>query len=90
MNGLYELFERSRVTFRKLTILLLDETSILNPKNLKALIIFFCMLELIGSLLFGTYIKPSSWYKPNCSGLIILVSIFNIYKPTRSAICEES
>ena len=35
INGLYVLFERSRVTSRKLTILLFDETSILNPKNLK-------------------------------------------------------
>ena len=53
------LFERSRVTSRKLTILLFDETSILNLKNLKALIIFFCMLELFGPLLFGIYINPS-------------------------------
>ena len=84
------LLERSRVTSRKLTILLFDDISILKPKSLKALIIFFCILELFGPLLFGIYIIPSSRYRPNCSELIILFSICNIYRPIRSAIYEES
>ena len=44
MNNLLELSERLSVTSRKLAVLIL-ELSILNPKNLKALIIFFCILE---------------------------------------------
>ena len=42
-----------RVTSRKFAILILDETSILNPKNVNALIIFFCMHELFGPSLLG-------------------------------------
>ena len=56
------LLERSRVTSRKLTILFFDDISILKPKSLKAIIIFFCILELFGPLLFGIYIIPSSRY----------------------------
>ena len=44
------------------------------------------MLEQKGPLLFGIYNEPSSWYNPNHWRLMILVSLFNIYKPTRSAI----
>ena len=48
--------------------LLFDETSILNPKNLKALIIFFCMLEAILPLLFEIYINPSNDINPSVPG----------------------
>ena len=46
------LLERSRVTSRKLIILLFDDITILKPKSFKALIIFFSILELFGPLLF--------------------------------------
>lgn len=57
---LYMLLERLEVTYKKLTILRLDEISILKPKNLKSLIIFFCIVDDRGLLLFGMQISLSS------------------------------
>ena len=62
------LFERLRVKSRKLTILLFDETSLLNPKNLNDLIIFFCVRELFGPLLFGIYIISPYDINPSVPG----------------------
>ena len=58
------LSERFSVTSRKFAFLIFDEISILNPKILNALIIFFCMRELLGPSLLGIYINPLSWYNP--------------------------
>lgn len=61
---------------RKLTILRLDVISILNPKNLKAFIIF--SVDDNGPLLFGMKIRPSSLYRPICLGSIILLSLYRM------------
>ena len=61
-----------------MTILIFDEISILNPQNLKALIILFCMLELRGPLLFGIYgnkfIILCDWFR--CFFLYIYIYIY--------------
>ena len=67
-----------RVTSRKLVILILEEISVLNPKNLKALIIFFCILEHLEPSLLGMYKIPSLWYNPICIVSTILLRVFNI------------
>ena len=80
----YESCLRGCLTSRKLAILILEEISILNSKNLKILIIFFCILEHLGPSLLEMYEILSLWYNPICIGSMILLRVFNIYKPTKS------
>ena len=49
---------------KKLTIFNLELISIFNPIYLKALMIFFCILDVRGPLLLGIEIFPSSLYIP--------------------------
>ena len=50
------------VTCRKLAISILEEISILDPNNLKGLIILFCILEHLEPSLLGMYNITSLWY----------------------------
>ena len=65
---------------RKLTILSLDEISISNSGNLKALKTFLCTFDgdVLGPLLSGMKMRPSSLYKPSCLRSIILSRVPNI------------
>ena len=57
-KGLKVLFELS-VILRKSIIFKFETISIRKPSNLNVLIIFFCILEVLGPLLFGVKIIPS-------------------------------
>ena len=53
---------RFSVTSRKFATLILEEISILYPKNLKVFIIFFYILEHLEPSLLGRYNIPSLFY----------------------------
>ena len=89
LNGFKILLVKLNVMSRKLMILRLDDTSISNPSNLKVLIIFWCIIEVLGLLLFGMKMKPPSLYKPTCLRSIILPRVSNILIPIKLAICAE-
>ena len=57
-NGRKVLLVKLKVMSRKLTILRFNDISILNPCNLKVLIIFLCILEVWGPLRFGIKMRP--------------------------------
>ena len=61
LNGLKVLLDKIMLMSRKLIIFWLKDFSILNPDNLKALIIFLHIFEV-----FGMKMRPSSYYKPIC------------------------
>ena len=75
----WKYYFQNKVMSRKLTIFKLEVISILNHSNLKALIIFICIFEVLGPLLSRIKMRLSSRISPICSKLTIPPNEFNIY-----------
>ena len=72
------------VTSRNSIIFKFEAISIRRQGNLNALIIL-CILEILGPLLSGMKIIPSSWYSPTCSKLTIWHNVSMMKIPIKSA-----
>ena len=67
LQGLFVLFARLNVTFKKFTIFKLASISILKPLSLNNFITFFLILSVNCAFVFRSNIRPSSRYQPMSS-----------------------